>query len=322
MEYRCLGRTGVRVSPLCMGVMTFGDAADERESTRMFERCLAAGINFFDCANVYGGGESERVLGRLIAGRRDELVITSKVGMGGGLNRSGGARRHIFQEVEGSLRRLNTDRIDLYFLHKFDDETPMEETLRAFDDLVRQGKILYPAVSNWAAWQVARAQGLCELHGWAPIACLQPMYSLIKRQAEVEILPMAAALNIAVISYSPLGGGLLSGKYAADERPPQGRFLENEMYQRRYEPQSYWEAARKLTILARERGVHPATLAVAWVMKQPVITAPIIGARNLSQLEASLAALELVLSDEEYAELAALTPTPAPANDRLEERST
>ena len=320
MEYRWLGSTGVRVSPLCMGVMTFGDAADERESARMFERCLEVGINFFDCANVYGGGESERVLGRLMAGKRDELVITSKVGMGGGLNGSGGSRRHIMQEVEASLRRLGTDRLDIYFLHSYDDDTPLEETLRAFDDLVRQGKILYPAVSNWAAWQVARAQGLCVLQGWAPIACLQPMYSLIKRQAEVEILPMAAELGIGVISYSPLGGGLLSGKYA-DGPPPQGRLLENEMYKLRYGPEHYWEAARQLAVLARQRGVHPVTLAVAWVMGGTAITAPIIGARNLAQLEASLAALELDLSEAGRAELTALTPTPPPANDRLEEQA-
>ena len=320
MEYRWLGSTGVRVSPLCMGVMTFGDAADERESARMFGRCLEVGINFFDCANVYGGGESERVLGRLMAGKRDDLVITSKVGMGGGLSGSGGSRRHIMQEVEASLRRLGTDRLDIYFLHRYDDDTPLEETLRAFDDLVRQGKILYPAVSNWAAWQVARAQGLCALHGWAPIACLQPMYSLIKRQAEVEILPMAAELGIGVISYSPLGGGLLSGKYA-DGPPPQGRLLENDMYKLRYGPEHYWEAARQLAALARERGVHPVTLAVAWAMGGLAITAPIIGARNLTQLEASLAALELELSEAERAELTALTPTPPPANDRLEEQA-
>ena len=320
MEYRWLGSTGVRVSPLCMGVMTFGDAADERESARMFGRCLEVGINFFDCANVYGGGESERVLGRLMAGKRDDLVITSKVGMGGGLSGSGGSRRHIMQEVEASLRRLGTDRLDIYFLHRYDDDTPLEETLRAFDVLVRQGKILYPAVSNWAAWQVARAQGLCALHGWAPIACLQPMYSLIKRQAEVEILPMAAELGIGVISYSPLGGGLLSGKYA-DGPPQQGRLLENEMYQLRYSHEHYWEAARQLAALARERGVHPVTLAVAWVMGGPAITAPIIGARNLTQLESSLAALELDFSEAERAELTALTPTPPPANDRLEEQA-
>ena len=243
MEYRWLGSTGVQVSPLCMGVMTFGDAADERESARMFSRCLDAGINFFDSANIYGEGESERVLGRLMAGRRDELVITSKCGMGGGVNGSGASRRHIMQQVESSLRRLNTDRLDFYFLHHYDDDTPLEETLRAFDDLVRQGKILYPAVSNWSAWQVARAQGLCALHGWAPIACLQPMYSLIKRQAEVEILPMAEELGIGVISYSPLAGGILSGKYA-DGPPAQGRLLENEMYQARYRPDHYWQAAR------------------------------------------------------------------------------
>lgn len=320
MDYRWLGTTGVRVSPLCMGVMTFGDAADEHESARMFNRCLEVGINFFDCANVYGGGESERVLGKLMAGKRDDLVITSKVGMGAGLNRTGGSRRHIIQEVESSLRRLNTDRLDIYFLHHFDQNTPLEETLRAFDDLVRQGKILYPGVSNWAAWQVAQAQGLCSLYGWAPIACLQPMYSLIKRQAEVEILPMAAELGIGVISYSPLGGGLLSGKYA-DGPPPQGRLLENEMYQLRYGPEHYWGAARQLASLAQERGVHPVTLAVAWAMGGPAITAPIIGARNLEQLQASLAALELHLSAEERAEISALTPTPPPANDRLEEQS-
>ncbi len=319
MDYRWLGQTGVRVSPLCMGVMTFGDAADEAESERMFHRCLDVGINFFDCANVYGAGESERVLGRLMAGKRDDLVITSKVGMGSGLNRRGGSRRHMMQEVEASLRRLNTDRIDLYFLHHFDDNTPVEETLRAFDDLVRDGKIVYVGVSNWAAWQVARAQGICALQGWAAIACLQPMYSLVKRQAEVEILPMAQELGIGVISYSPLGGGLLSGKYAAGP-PPQGRFLENEMYQRRYGPEHYWETARRFAEIAEARGVHPATLAVAWAMGGPGITAPIIGARNATQLEASLAALELELSAEEREELSALTPTPSPANDRLEEQ--
>ena len=319
MEYRWLGSTGVRVSPLCMGVMTFGDAADEKESERMFNQCLEVGINFFDCANVYGGGESERVLGRLMAGKRDDLVITSKVGMGSGLNRTGGSRRHIMLEVEASLRRLNTDRLDVYFLHHYDGNTPIEETLRAFDDLVQDGKILYPGVSNWAAWQVVRAQGICALQGWSSIACLQPMYSLVKRQAEVEILPMAQELGIGVISYSPVGGGLLSGKY--DEgKPPQGRFLENEMYRLRYGPEHYWNTARQFSEIARKRGVHPVTLAVAWAKGGPGITAPIIGARNLEQLQASLAALELDLSDEERAELSNLTPTPAPAHDRLEER--
>lgn len=318
MKYRWLGSTGVRVSPLCMGVMTFGDAADENESERMFNRCLDVGINFFDCADVYGGGESERVLGKLMAGKRDDLVITSKVGMGSGLNRTGGSRRHIMLEVEASLRRLNTDRLDIYFLHHFDGNTPVEETLRAFDDLVRDGKILYPGVSNWAAWQVVRAQGICALQSWASIACLQPMYSLVKRQAEVEILPMAQELGIGVISYSPVGGGLLSGKY--DEgMPAQGRFLENEMYRLRYGPEHYWNTARQFSEIARKRGVHPVTLAVAWAKGGPGITAPIIGARNLDQLEASLAALELDLSDEERAELSNLTPTPAPAHDRLEE---
>ena len=233
--------------------------------------------------------------------------------------RAGASRRHIQIAVEDSLRRLRTDRIDVYFLHHYDGETPVEESLRALDDLVRQGKILYPAVSNWAAWQVMKAQGIAAREGLARIECLQPMYNLVKRQAEVEILPMAANEEIGVIPYSPLGGGLLTGKYAADGKADAGRLIENRMYSKRYGVADYYQSAADFAAHARERGTQPATLAVAWVMAHPAITAPIIGARNLAQLDASLAALDVAMTPEWYEEISALSPSPPPAHDRLEE---
>ncbi len=322
MEYRLLGSTGVQVSSLCFGTMSFGGDADETMSASMFARCRDAGINFFDCADVYSAGRAEEILGRLIAGSRDELVITSKVmgPMGADLNARGLSRRHIMLAVEDSLRRLGTDRVDLYFIHNWDPLTPMEEALRAFEDLVAQGKILYPAVSNWAAWQIAKALGIQEARAWSRFQCVQPMYSLVKRQAEVEILPLVQAAGLGAISYSPLGGGLLSGKYATASRPEQGRLVENPMYTQRYEGNSYFEVAERFTAYAREKGMHPATLAVAWVKSHPAITAPIIGARNLEQLEASLAGAEVEMTPEWRAEISALSPAPPPATDRTEER--
>ena len=321
MQYRILGRSGVKVSSLCFGTMSFGDIADEAESARMFRRCREVGINFFDCANTYAGGASEEILGALIADCRDDIVLTSKAvsRTGPDINQGGASRRHIQLAVEDSLRRLKTDRIDVYFLHHFDADTPIDECLRALDDLVRQGKILYPAVSNWAAWQVMKAQGIAAQNGLARIECLQPMYNLVKRQAEVEILPMAQAEDIAVIPYSPLGGGLLTGKYAPESTPAAGRLVENAMYQKRYGVGDYYQTAAAFTAHAHERGLHPATLAVAWVMAHPAITAPIIGARNLAQLEASLAALDVTLTADWYAEISALSTAPPPAHDRLEE---
>ncbi|OUC08566.1 aldo/keto reductase, partial [Litorilinea aerophila] len=188
MNYVLLGRTGVKVSELCFGTMSFGATADEAESKRMFQRCLDAGINFFDCANVYAGGRSEEILGDLIQGIRDELVITSKVfgRVGKDVNAGGLSRRHITRAVEDSLRRLKTDRLDLYFVHQFDRKTPIEEVVRALDDLVQAGKIVYPAVSNWAAWQIIKALGISYREGLARFECIQPMYNLVKRQVEVE----------------------------------------------------------------------------------------------------------------------------------------
>ena len=213
MEYRTLGKTGVQVSSLCFGTMSFGGDADETTSAAMFHRCRDVGINFFDTANVYNNGRSEEILGRLIADCRDELVLASKVNgrMGEDINARGLSRRHIMLAVEDSLRRLGTDRLDLYFAHAWDSKAAMEETLRAFDDLVRQGKILYPAVSNWAAWQIALSLGVSAHEHLARFECIQPMYNLVKRQAEVEILPLAQSEQMGVIPYSPLGGGLIDG---------------------------------------------------------------------------------------------------------------
>jgi aryl-alcohol dehydrogenase-like predicted oxidoreductase len=223
------------------------------------------------------------------------------------------------QQVEKSLRRLQTDRLDLYFVHHFDPKTPMEETLHALDDLVRQGKILYPAVSNWAAWQIAKSLGISTYRGWARFECIQPMYSLAKRQAEVEILPLARSEGVGVIAYSPLGGGILTGKYVGS-KPDQGRLLTNTSYQKRYGDPIYSDIAQRFADYASAHGIHPATLAVAWVMAHPAITAPIIGARNVQQLEASLAAGDLSLDADQYAEISALSYEPPPATDRSEER--
>lgn len=221
MNYRLLGNTGVTVSSLCYGTMSFGGDADEATATALYGRCRDAGINFFDCANTYGYGRAETVLGRCMAGHREELVLTSKVGfrMREGINGEGLSRRHILGELEQSLRRLGTDHLDLYFCHRLDPHTPAEETLAALDTLVQQGKILYPAVSNWAAWQIARALGLSALHGWVRFAVLQPMYNLTKRQAEVELLPLAQAEQLGVIPYSPSGAGCSPANTAATDAP-------------------------------------------------------------------------------------------------------
>jgi len=302
--------------------MSFGSIADEETSAAMFHRCREAGINFFDTANIYAGGRSEEILGKLIADCREEIILTSKVGFptSEDVNARGLSRRHITRSVEASLKRLGTDRLDLYFLHTFDPNTPIEETLRTLDDLVDQGKILYPAVSNWAAWQIAKALGISAREGLARFECIQPMYSLVKRQAEVEILPLAQAEQMGVISYSPLGGGLLTGKYGPARRPERGRLVENQVYVKRYGDPAYYEIAVRFTAHAKERNVHPASLAVAWVMSHPAVTAPIIGARNVEQLEASLAALDVQMTPEWRAEISALSVEPPLATDRSEEK--
>jgi aryl-alcohol dehydrogenase-like predicted oxidoreductase len=318
MEYKLLGNTGVKVSQLCMGTMTFGKEADRQASQAIFNRCREAGINFFDCASTYAGGESEKILGELISDCRHELVITSKVygKVGADINARGTSRRHMMSSVETSLSRLKTDHIDIYFLHHFDPDADMEDSLRAMDDLVRQGKILYPAASNFAAWQFMEARAISKSNGWSPIRCIQPMYNLVKRQAEVEILPMALSQKLGVISYSPLAGGLLSGKYNKGAQVQEGRFLENKNYQKRYDDDAVKETVNKFIRFADENNFNKAGLALAWVGYNPAITAPIVGARNLEQLKESLTALEIKMTPELYARVSALSAGPPSATDR------
>jgi aryl-alcohol dehydrogenase-like predicted oxidoreductase len=321
MDHRPLGRTGIRVSSLCLGTMAFGGLADEAESKRMYTLARDAGVDFVDTADVYNAGRAEEIVGRLIAHERDRIVLTSKVfgRMGDGPNDRGLSRRHIVQAVEASLRRLGTDRLDVYFVHQFDGDTPIDETLRALDDLVRRGLVLYPAVSNWAAWQIAMALGVSAREGLARFEVIQPMYNLVKRQVEVEILPLAQAADLGVIPYSPLAAGLLLGRYPRGERPAEGRLVENAMYAKRYARELESDTAERFVAYARERGVHPATLAVAWVGSHPAVTAPILGARSAEQLGPSLAAADFVMTSEMRDEITGLSPFVPPAHDRAEE---
>ncbi len=315
------GATGLKVSSLALGTMSFGGEADRDEAARIYARARDAGVVLFDTADVYNRGESERILGALTREHRDEVVIATKAyfPMGDGPNDRGSSRYHLERAVEASLRRLGTDRVDVFFLHRFDDATPLEESLRALERLVLAGKILYPAASNFAAWQVAKALGVQAARGWARIAAIQPMYNLAKRTAEIELLPMAASEGVAVTPYSPLGGGLLSGKYTREARPGAGRIVDNDMYATRYG--DHFDLAGRFTALAQARGVHPVTLAVAWVARHPAVTCPLIGGRSVAQLEPALAAAELELDDALYAEITALSAPPPPATDRNEEGS-
>lgn len=323
MKTKLLGQTGLQVSELCFGTMSFGGDANADEAGRMFSACRDAGINFFDCADVYSNGTAERILGDLIKGDRDELIITSKCfgAMSADINSGGGNRRHILRAVEASLDRLGTDRLDILFMHRWDDNVPLEETLRALEKLVADGKVLHVGASNYAAWQLARGLGISERHGWPRFDVIQPMYSLVKRQAEVEIFPLAVAENMGVISYSPLGGGLLSGKYNARTRPETARLVANTMYSERYGEPWLFETAEAFTALAEDRGVHPVSLAIAWAAANSAVTSPIIGARNLDQLQPSLKSVDVELDEELYLAISALSRTPSPATDRLEEQS-
>ena len=319
MTYRTLGRSGVQVSRLCFGTMSFGGDADAPTSAAMYKACRDAGINFYDTADQYNKGKSEEILGGLIKGHRDDLVIATKCfnPTSEDINARGNSRRHVTRAIEASLKRLQTDRVEILFLHMFDKHTPIDESMRALEDLVRAGKVLYPVVSNWAAWQIQKAVSAQETNRWARLQVIQPMYNLVKRQAEVEILPMAAANGIGVIPYSPGAAGLLSGKYSG---AASGRLKTNKMYEARYGEKWMFEVADKFVAFCKQRNLNPVSAAVAWVGAHPAITAPIIGARNLDQLKDSLDSIKIEMTPALYAEIAALSPTPPPATDRLEEQ--
>jgi aryl-alcohol dehydrogenase-like predicted oxidoreductase len=304
-----------------MGTMSFGGEADSEASRAMYQAAREAGINFFDTADQYNAGRAEEILGELIRGQRDELIIATKGfnPLGSDINAKGASRRHLTRACEASLKRLGTDRVEVYYVHHQDPRTPLEESVRGLEDLVRAGKILYPALSNHAAWQTQQALDIEKALGWAPLQVIQPMYNLIKRTAEIEILPMAQAHGLGVVPYSPSAGGLLSGKYLHEPGTVAGRLNQNPMYAARYGEAWAYAAAARFAQFCRERDVHPVSMAVAWVAAHPGVTAPIIGARNLAQLEASLAAPSIDMSKELRAEIAALSPAPPPATDRTEE---
>ena len=309
------GKTGIRVSPVCLGTMTFGNEADEKTSVALMDHAYEVGINFFDTANSYSQGLSEEIVGRWLGGQREEIVLASKVysPMGDGANDWGSSRRNIMLSVDKSLKRLGTDWLDVLYLHLWDGAAALEQSLMAVTSLVEQGKVMYCGVSNFAAWQTMKAAGVAGARGLAPIVCIQPMYNLVKRQAEVEILPQAHEEGIAVCPYNPLAAGLLTGKYHQGDT---GRLRENDMYKKRYENPAYWESAGRFVEQAGQLGHPPAALALAWVMSHPDVTSTIIGARNMTQLKQTLEGVEIGLSVEERAALSALSDPPALATDR------
>jgi aryl-alcohol dehydrogenase-like predicted oxidoreductase len=301
--------SGQEVSRFSFGCMQFGGGADEATSGAMYAACREAGINFFDTAFGYTEGKSETYLGRLIAGERDDVFVATKCAY------TGGSAEEISTQFAESRKRLGIDVVDLLYLHRFDDEVPLEESLGALAGLVADGVVRYVGVSNYASWQVMKARHMARGLGF-DITFLQPMYNLVKRQVEVELLPMAISEGFAVCPYSPLGGGLLTGKYASGGT---GRLKDDERYAARYAPEWMGKTAADLAAIADEIGVVPATLAVAWAARHPGVYGPIISAKSVEQLRPSLAAISFDMDDALYARISALSPTPPPATDRLEE---
>jgi aryl-alcohol dehydrogenase-like predicted oxidoreductase len=304
MKLRRLGRTGLKVSNLCLGAMTFGNTqwgCDEATSRKIVARFLDAGGNFIDTADVYSNGVSEEIVGRAIHGARGRVVVASKVAgpMGEGPNDLGLSRRHVLDAVEASLRRLGTDWIDLYQVHAYDPTTPLDETLRALDDCVRAGKVRYLGCSNYSAWQLMKATAVARELGTARFDCLQPQYSLVCRYIEREHLPLCREEGIGVVPWSPLGGGLLTGKVRPGEEPPAGtRAAVDAMNRERFLRARNLEIAQAVVEAARRIGRTPGQVALAWVARQPGVTAPIFGARTLEQLEDNLGAADLELDAE------------------------
>ncbi|WP_394347933.1 aldo/keto reductase [Halorussus salinisoli] len=312
MEYTTLGDTGLEVSRFCLGCMNFGSdrewmIGDEERSHEIIDRAIDLGINFLDTANVYSHGESERIVGDVIEEYdREELVIATKVygSMGDGPNKQGLSRKHILDQVEGSLDRLGTDYIDLYQIHRWDETTPIEETLHALDHLVETGKVRYIGASTMAAWQFTQALYESDLDDYARFTCMQPQYNLVDRQEEENVLPVCADQGIGVVPWSPLGGGFLTGKYDRDSEPEEGRAATDEHTYERFTDEN-WAVLDAVREVADEKGVTPAQVSLAWLLHQPVVDSPIIGPRSIDHLEENVAALDVSLSDEERERLEA-----------------
>ncbi|HEY5639273.1 MAG TPA: aldo/keto reductase [Dehalococcoidia bacterium] len=307
-EYRSLGASGLKVSPLCLGAMNFGNdefGCDESTSIDVISAYLDAGHNFIDTANVYSGTLSETIVGKAVKGRRESVVIATKAAgvLGPGPFESGTSRKHVMQAAEDSLRRLGTEYIDLYQMHRYDDTTPLEETLSTLNDLVRQGKVRYIGVSNWNASQIAESARLIEARGWEPLVSLQPQYSIISRDIEVEIVPVCQKFGLGIIPWSPLAGGMLTGKYKRGEEPGDGS---------RFSSAGPWQQIWRRVVLrdrnfdivdvvaeeAGRLGVAPLALSLAWNLARPGVVSPIIGPKSVQQLMDNLAALEVELPAE------------------------
>ncbi|MBZ5565130.1 MAG: aldo/keto reductase [Acidobacteriia bacterium] len=301
MEYRTLSKTDLKVSRISFGVMTFGAQTDEATALRMVDRCLDAGINFFDTANVYNQGAAETILGRALRGRRERVVMATKVRgkMGDAPDESGLSRAAILKAIDASLQRLGTDYLDIYYFHQPDYATPIAESLAAMDELVRAGKVRWPAVSNHAAWQVCEILWIAEKNAYRPPLISQPMYNLLARGIEEEYLPFCNQHGIAVVPYNPLAGGLLTGKHARQRGPlPGTRFDGNTMYQERYWHDDDFAAVEELRAVAREAGKTMVQLALEWLLSRPQVDSIILGASRMEQLEENLKACESGTLDE------------------------
>lgn len=303
-------KNGTPISRLGFGAMQFGRTAEEPAAREMFDACVAGGINHFDTAFSYSGGASERMLGQLIAPMADDIILATKAA-----SDRPATKQNLRDVCDQSRKRLGVDCIDIYYLHRFDTETPLAETFGALAEMQSAGQIRYIGVSNFAAWQIMKAQAVCATLGTKIDVC-QPMYNLVKRQAEAEILPACQDQDIAVCPYSPLGGGLLTGKYLGGAS---GRLTDDRTYAARYGQAWMHEAATGLVSLSETLKTTSATLAVAWVAHNPAIASTLISARNIAQLQPSLDAVNFVLSDDAFAQISKLSPKPAPATDRSEE---
>ena len=302
MKYKNLGRTGLQVSQVCLGTMTFGAQADEKESQRIIDTAWDAGVNFFDTADVYTDSQSEQILGKFLRDRRSQAVIATKVRgrVGPGPNDIGLSRKHIMDSVDDSLRRLQTDYIDLYQVHSWDEDTPLEETMGALNDLVRQGKVRYIGCSNFTAWQLIKSLWISDVNNLARFESHQPRYNLLKREIELELLPACAVEGVGVIPYNPLGGGLLTGKHTRGKPPaPDTRFGLREVYRDLYWQDPYLDAMEKLRAIATEHGKSMIQLAIGWILANPVVTSAIVGASRADQLREPLEALDVTLGPEE-----------------------
>ncbi|MCC6958658.1 MAG: aldo/keto reductase [Dehalococcoidia bacterium] len=306
MEFRSFGRTGIKVSPLCLGCMMFGGKTSYEDSAAIIDRALDAGLNFIDTANVYNAGRSEEATGQALKrnGKRNDVFLATKVHgrMGAGPNEMNNTRRHITEQCEASLRRLGTDWIDLYQIHRPQSDMAIDETLRALDDLVRSGKVRYLGASTFAAWQLLESLWVSKEYGLNRFVCEQPPYNLLDRRIERELLPMAQSYGVAIIPWSPLAGGLLSGKYSRNEPPPEdSRYANldaNPMYRRRMND-NIWDVIEGLEEVAAAKNVAISQLSLAWCMQQPGVTSPIIGPRTMEQLEDNLKAAEVTFTTDE-----------------------